>query len=779
MGAKWVDGAWTTVTSTSSTVVDAATELSISPRIQYGIYAALFLIGLGMRLVRLGDQAVHHDESLHGYFGYQIAIGNEYEHSPLTHGMFLFELIAAMFFLFGDSEFTLRLGMVLFGVALIPLPLLMRKQLGDVGAILTSVMLTFSPALFYFSRFARNDILMAFFIALLVVAMWRYIEEQRDRWLYIAAATLAFSMATKESAYIFVVIFAAYFAWATRYELRDILLGHMKLNEISPQGHILVLLVGLTAPFYVAGIALFQDLLGLTLAAVEGTPGVVTGAPDGSTATTVAAVLTLAVFGVGVAIGAWWNWRRFWVALAIFWAIYAVIMTNFGSHYPGVITGVWQSLGYWLAQHDVRRGGQPWYYYFILSSIYEFLPMLTAMGIALFYAIRTGWRSIGLTVISIICFAISTTLLYTQYYQKPDPPSELLIIPFFALGCITLLFIPLTLNTSRFMRFLLFWAFATFLALSVAGEKMPWLLAQLTVPFIFVAGHGLGILMNQVDWHYVWQRKGWIAFALVPLALVALYRLAFFEFYDNFDISNSRDLSQFFELWALIAFCGVGLLLLIQSGLSQGFRTVISVVAVALVVVMFAFTLRASFNAVYKHGDVPREMLVYTQTTPDLHQTAKEFDLARDLAWNKSEFSIAIDNRDGFAWPWSWYLRDYTSSWYLDDVAQGGVGYIDLEGEGATVGDNRTIAVINARNHDKVKDSLPERFDEGRHMIHRWWFPEVYKNKTPGDVWNGLTNRKLLRPITDFWFHRELSTDIGYIDSYVYYRDDTPSAPLR
>ena len=64
-------------------------------------------------------------------------------------------------------------------------------------------------------------------------------------------------------------------------------------------------------------------------------------------------------------------------------------------------------------------------------------------------------------------------------------------------------------------------------------------------------------------------------------------------------------------------------------------------------------------------------------------------------------------------------------------------------------------------------------------MIHRWWFPEVYKEKTPGDVWNGLTNRELLRPIADFWFHRKLSTDIGYIDSYVYYRDDTPSAPLR
>ncbi len=766
----WVDGGWTAFSKAPRTVVDTANQLafSFSPRVQYTIYALLFLVGLGMRLVRLGDMAVHHDESLHGYFGYQIAIGNEYEHTPLTHGMFLFELIAGMFFLFGDSEFTLRLGMVLFGSALILVPLLLRGQLGDIGALLTSVMLTFSPALFYFSRFARNDILMAFFIALLVVAMWRYIVEQRFRWFYISAAVLGLAMATKETAYIFVVIFATYFAWVTRYELRDIVLGHMKLSEISPAGHILVLIVGLSAPFYAAGIAVFQSLFGLTLAAVEGTPGVVTGAPDGTASTAVAAFVTLFTFGIAVVIGAWWNWRRFWVALAIFWAIYAVIMTNFGSHYPGVITGVWQSLGYWLAQHDVRRGSQPWYYYLVISSIYEFLPMLSAVGIATYYAIRTGWRSIGLIAISVVSFAITTTLLYTQYYQNPEPPSDILILPFAILAYVTLLFVPLTLKMSGFVRFLIFWSFATFLAFSVAGEKMPWLLAQLTIPFIFLAGHGLGSLIRYIDWTAVWRQRGWMTFALVPLLLIALYRLLFFQFYDDFNISNARDLGQFFELWALIAFCGVGVLLVIQTGMSRGFRQVLAVVAVASVVVMFAFTVRAGFIATYQHGDIAKDMLVYTQTTQDLHQTAKEIDLARELAWNKSEFSVAIDTRDGFAWPWSWYLRNYE-----------GVGYVSLESEGASINDTRTVAVINAKNHDAVKDSLPEGFEEGRHMIHRWWFPEVYKNKTPADVWNGLTNRDLLRPIADFWFHRKLTKDMGYIDSYVYFRNDTPQAPLR
>ena len=117
----------------------------------------------------------------------------------------------------------------------------------------------------------------------------------------------------------------------------------------------------------------------------------------------------------------------------------------------------------------------------------------------------------------------------------------------------------------------------------------------------------------------------------------------------NFDISNSRDLSQFFELWALIAFCGVSLLLLVQSGLANGFRMVLSVIAIGLVVFMAVFTIRAALIAVYEHGDIAKEMLVYTQTTQDLHQTAREIDQARELAWDKSEFSIAIDTRDGFA----------------------------------------------------------------------------------------------------------------------------------
>ncbi len=83
--------------------------LTMPSRLEWGIYASLVLIALAMRLYDLGGRAVHHDESLHGYFAYQMFIGGGYDHNPLMHGMFLFHSIATSFFLFGDSEFSMRL----------------------------------------------------------------------------------------------------------------------------------------------------------------------------------------------------------------------------------------------------------------------------------------------------------------------------------------------------------------------------------------------------------------------------------------------------------------------------------------------------------------------------------------------------------------------------------------------------------------------------------------------------------------------------------------------
>ena len=55
-----------------------------------------------------------------------------------------------------------------------------------------------------------------------------------------------------------------------------------------------------------------------------------------------------------------WGW-----SLAAFLGVYTVLFTTFLTHPEGV-QGLWTGLDYWLGQHEVGRGGEPWYFYGLL-----------------------------------------------------------------------------------------------------------------------------------------------------------------------------------------------------------------------------------------------------------------------------------------------------------------------------------------------------------------------------------------------------------------------------
>ncbi|MFL2784491.1 MAG: flippase activity-associated protein Agl23, partial [Dehalococcoidia bacterium] len=145
---------------------------------------------------------MHHDESLHAFHSWQLSEGLGLIHNPMMHGPLQMELTAGIFFLFGDSDFTARLIYVLAGSLLTLMPFLFRSSLGRTGGVITSLLFAISPALLYFSRFARNDILMAVFTFGIIVAMWKYLETSKVKYLYFFTGLLALSFGTKESAYL-------------------------------------------------------------------------------------------------------------------------------------------------------------------------------------------------------------------------------------------------------------------------------------------------------------------------------------------------------------------------------------------------------------------------------------------------------------------------------------------------------------------------------------------------------------------------------------------------
>lgn len=122
-------------------------QAKIRPRFGWleASFLGLVLLALGIRLWELDGRVMHYDEAIHIYYAWRLSNLEEYIHAPWMHGPFQIEFTALIFRLFGDTDFTARLGYVLFGTTLVGLPYFLHDHLGRFGALLAGVMLAVSP----------------------------------------------------------------------------------------------------------------------------------------------------------------------------------------------------------------------------------------------------------------------------------------------------------------------------------------------------------------------------------------------------------------------------------------------------------------------------------------------------------------------------------------------------------------------------------------------------------------------------------------------------------
>jgi hypothetical protein len=243
-------------------------------------FLGLLALALILRLWELDGRTIHYDEAIHFYYAWRLSNLEEYIHSPWMHGPFQIEFTALILNLLGDTDFTARLGYVLFGTALVGLPYFLRDHLGRTGALVAGVLLALSPTLLYFSRFGREDIIIAFWTTGLLVLAWRYIHEGKDYYLYLAAAVLAFMFATKETAYFVVLAFGALLGLLALPDLVPLVSGRARFSQLSGPAGFFLLLVTLTLPQWSAMSGLVQDFLGLILVNPDGVDRGLVGAPQ-------------------------------------------------------------------------------------------------------------------------------------------------------------------------------------------------------------------------------------------------------------------------------------------------------------------------------------------------------------------------------------------------------------------------------------------------------------------------------------------------------------------
>ncbi|MHB1317766.1 MAG: flippase activity-associated protein Agl23 [Anaerolineae bacterium] len=553
------------------------------------IYVVLMTLIAFTRLWDLGARSYCHDESIHAWEAWKLLTGRGYTHSPVYHGPFLYHLTALVFALFGDTDVTGRLATSLAGIAIAFAPLAMRRWLGNKGVLAATLLMAISPVLMHRARFIRHDQFAILFNVILIVASLRYLEERKNKYLCVVAASLALGFAGKETTFITYAIFGSFLAallvldWVRTRDLRAQTLLTL------PAFDLVVVIGTLILPF--ASPVVIQ-LLGHN--PIDYTPGPMLFSLG----------ISLVMFGIGAGIGLWWRPRQWLVCAGLFWGIFVPFFTTMFTNGTGIATGVVGQLGYWLSQHGESRGGQPWHYYLVLIGIYEFLPMLLALAGTVVYALK-GRRRIS------------------EVGQEEG-------------GAVP--FVPL----------LIYWLAMALVIYSWAGEKMPWLLLHIAVPMVLLGGWALGRLLD-TDWRAIAARRGLWLLLLVPLELFTLVRLASV----SPSTATTTEALSATMLWIVALIMGLGLALTIGSILSRlASRDAWRMLALSAVSVLMLFTVRAALLLTFVNGDSASELLVYAQGAPDAGIVAREIDDMSLRLTGGRHLKIAYDNETSWPFVW-------------------------------------------------------------------------------------------------------------------------------
>lgn len=162
--------------------------------------------GSFIRLWRLNDRPMHTDEAVHAEKFFALIEKGFYVYNPDEfHGPTLNYLTLASSLLRGEkkveqiSETTLRLVPAFFGIALVLTPLFFIGATGRRAAILSCILLAFSPAFVYYSRYYIQEMLLVFFTAAFLGSGWRYFQTRKFGWIILSGIAVGLMHATKET----------------------------------------------------------------------------------------------------------------------------------------------------------------------------------------------------------------------------------------------------------------------------------------------------------------------------------------------------------------------------------------------------------------------------------------------------------------------------------------------------------------------------------------------------------------------------------------------------
>ncbi len=748
----WVEEDEGAVTSLVDRWLDRPVGRWIALNWEKALYLALIAAALGTRLWGLGVRTQSHDESLHTKYSWNLYAGHGFQHTPLMHGPFLFHATAFSYFLFGDNDFTARLVVAAMGVAIVAFPYLLRRWIGRLGALLGSFFLLISPSVAYYSRYIRHDIPIILWALIVVFAIFSYLRSGHERWLFLMAAGISLMFVTKEVAFIYNAIFGFFLvgvfvresllrSWGEKENLKSLVGVALVGAAVGLLVFGLAVLWGAEGaeterafPWWamvgggVAGVALVGGLAALLagtwrdlrtyrsfdLVIVMGTLCLPFLSPvavqlvgldpvDYTTPTIYYSGAILAgVFAMSAVVGVVWDWRRWSIAAAIHYAIAVVLFTTVFTYGGGVASGFIGSMGYWLAQHGVQRGDQPWYYYGVVVPLYEYLPLLLSILTAAYLAVRS---------------AVRTDRGSNLEESRLEVDARKLFVPF-----------------------ILWWTGMAWVIYSYAGEKMPWLTVHLALPMILLGAWGLGRFIEAIEWRRVARERVWIAALLAPPFVMAVGTLMVAVSAGPFRGSSLAELmvtGQFLGgLMAALAF-GAGLVYYIRRG---DWGRALRVLLLVGLLVPTLLTVRHSWHTCYINQSYPIEHLVYAHSAPAVKETMRQIEeLSRRVAGGPHLIKVAYGADS--SWPFHWYLRNYPN--------------VVFYGENPSAEQMDAPVIIAGRDQWEAVSPHTANDYTSNTYTYLWWPMEDYKNMTWERIWGALTNPNMRTALWKIWYDRD------------------------
>lgn len=410
------------------------------------------------------------------------------------------------------------------------------------------------------------------------------------------------------------------------------------------------------------------------------------------------ATCLIAAFLASIAIGVIWNPAKWWKTSLIFWAPYTILYTTVFTNPNGFFTGVIGSLGYWLVQHGVERGSQPWYYYLLVQiPIYEFLP---ALGLIL-AVILGARRKISLPP------AWEEDLIdgtFDGNWETNTPTLEQQEI------------YTREMNFVNMFSLLVWWSAASIFSFTFAGERMPWLTYHMAWPMILITGWALGQLIETTDWESLREKRVPLGLSAVAVFIASAFSVIYFwnSTVRPFEGQGLHQLqiTTAFLLPAIVMIASAATAVyLLRDWTLRDTRRIFTLV---LFFFLAIFTVRASFRASYIAYDQATEFLVYAHGATGIKEIIKQATEISQRTTGGMNVALAYDASapdTGVSWPFVWYLRDFTNQRSFDQPTR-------------SLRDS-VVIIVDEKNFDKIEPAIGPGYYR-MDYIRMWWPMQDY-----------------------------------------------------